>query len=165
MAQTTQGVARVAPVRLSLGYKVVWGVAGLGTSLISGTYGALLPIFYQDYLGLQARWMVGYTRSQAHTPSVDGGEAGEGHSNSSWESLGVGLENPFRLFDLPLRTSWALCLHQPRPQAVHSVLGAVRSATLGSTPSCGIHPKVAERSGAGPGLRRKMLSHAKWGAT
>ncbi len=46
-----------APVRLSLGYKVTWGVAALGTSLISGTYGALLPIFYQDYLGLQARWI------------------------------------------------------------------------------------------------------------
>ncbi len=45
------------PVRLSLGYKIVWGLAALGTSLVSGTYGALLPIFYQDYLGLQARWI------------------------------------------------------------------------------------------------------------
>ncbi|MEW5872356.1 MAG: MFS transporter [Chloroflexota bacterium] len=46
-----------SPVHLSLSYKVVWGVAALGTSLISGTYGALLPIFYQDYLGLAARWI------------------------------------------------------------------------------------------------------------
>jgi len=46
-----------APVRLSRGYKLTWGVAALGTSLISGTFGALLPIFYQDYLGLQARWI------------------------------------------------------------------------------------------------------------
>jgi GPH family glycoside/pentoside/hexuronide:cation symporter len=45
------------PVRLSLSYKVIWGVAALGTSLISGTYGALLPIFYQDYLGLTAGWI------------------------------------------------------------------------------------------------------------
>ncbi|MCS7282034.1 MAG: MFS transporter [Anaerolineae bacterium] len=45
------------PVRLSLGYKVIWGLAALGTSLVSGTYGALLPIFYQDYLGLSARWI------------------------------------------------------------------------------------------------------------
>ncbi len=45
------------PVHLSLGYKVIWGVAALGTSLISGTYGALLPIFYQDYLGLTAGWI------------------------------------------------------------------------------------------------------------
>jgi glycoside/pentoside/hexuronide:cation symporter, GPH family len=45
------------PVRLSLGYKVIWGVAALGTSLISGTFGALLPIFYQDYLGLSAAWI------------------------------------------------------------------------------------------------------------
>jgi GPH family glycoside/pentoside/hexuronide:cation symporter len=40
------------PVRLNLSYKVVWGLAALGTSTISGTYGALLAIFYQDYLGL-----------------------------------------------------------------------------------------------------------------
>ncbi|MBC7227115.1 MAG: MFS transporter [Thermoflexales bacterium] len=46
-----------APVRLSAGYKFIWGLAALGTSLVSGTYGALLPIFYQDYLGLQARWI------------------------------------------------------------------------------------------------------------
>jgi GPH family glycoside/pentoside/hexuronide:cation symporter len=57
MAQNTQVAGRAAPIRLSLGYKVVWGVASLGTSLISGIYGALLPIFYQDYLGLQARWI------------------------------------------------------------------------------------------------------------
>ncbi len=47
----------IAPVRFNLSYKVVWGVAALGTSVISGTYGALLTIFYQDYLGLQARWI------------------------------------------------------------------------------------------------------------
>lgn len=36
----------LAPARLSLGYKVTWGIAALGTSLISGIYGALLPIFF-----------------------------------------------------------------------------------------------------------------------
>jgi GPH family glycoside/pentoside/hexuronide:cation symporter len=46
-----------APVRLSRSYKVIWGVASLGTSVISGIYGSLLPIFYQDYLGLSARWI------------------------------------------------------------------------------------------------------------
>jgi GPH family glycoside/pentoside/hexuronide:cation symporter len=46
-----------APVKLTLGYKTVWGIAALGTSLISGVYGAMLPIFYQDYLGLSARWI------------------------------------------------------------------------------------------------------------
>ena len=49
--------APARPVHLSLSYKVIWGVAALGTSLISGTYGALLPIFYQDYLGLTAGWI------------------------------------------------------------------------------------------------------------
>ena len=43
--------------RFSLGYKIVFGVASLGTSLISGVYSALLPIFYQDYLGLAAGWI------------------------------------------------------------------------------------------------------------
>jgi Na+/melibiose symporter-like transporter len=31
-----------APVKLSFGYKVTWGVASFGRSLISGIYGALL---------------------------------------------------------------------------------------------------------------------------
>lgn len=47
----------LSPTRLSLGYKITWGIAALGTSLISGIYGALLPIFYQDYLGLAAGWI------------------------------------------------------------------------------------------------------------
>lgn len=42
------------PIKLSFSYKVVWGLAGLGTSLIAGIYGGLLTIFYQDYLGLSA---------------------------------------------------------------------------------------------------------------
>jgi glycoside/pentoside/hexuronide:cation symporter, GPH family len=53
---TTKETA-TGPVRLSLSYKVIWGVAALGTALISGTFGALLPIFYQDYLGLTAKWI------------------------------------------------------------------------------------------------------------
>jgi GPH family glycoside/pentoside/hexuronide:cation symporter len=44
-------------IKLPFGYKVIWGIAALGTSLISGVFGALLPIFYQDYLGLSARWI------------------------------------------------------------------------------------------------------------
>jgi len=44
-------------IKLSFGYKVTWGIAALGTSLISGVFGALLPIFYQDYLGVSARWI------------------------------------------------------------------------------------------------------------
>lgn len=46
-----------APPKLSLSYKVYWGLASLGTSLISGIYGGLLTIFYQDYLGLNATWI------------------------------------------------------------------------------------------------------------
>jgi glycoside/pentoside/hexuronide:cation symporter, GPH family len=45
------------PTKLSFGYKFFWGVAALGTSLISGIYGGLLTIFYQDYLGLSAKWI------------------------------------------------------------------------------------------------------------
>ena len=53
----TQAYTGKGPVKLSLGYKTIWGIAALGTSLISGIYGALLPIFYQDYLGLAAKWI------------------------------------------------------------------------------------------------------------
>jgi glycoside/pentoside/hexuronide:cation symporter, GPH family len=49
--------ANNGPVKLTLGYKVVWGIAALGSALIAGIYGAMLPIFYQDYLGLAARWI------------------------------------------------------------------------------------------------------------
>ena len=45
------------PITHGRGYKFVWGIASLGTSLISGVFAALLPIFYQDYLGLSARWI------------------------------------------------------------------------------------------------------------
>ncbi len=50
-------MATFTPVTHGRSYKFVWGIASLGTSLISGVFGALLPIFYQDYLGLSARWI------------------------------------------------------------------------------------------------------------
>ncbi|MEA3327925.1 MAG: MFS transporter [Chloroflexota bacterium] len=52
----TEKSMRASP-KLSFSYKFYWGVAALGTSLISGIYGGLLTIFYQDYLGLSARWI------------------------------------------------------------------------------------------------------------
>lgn len=55
MAQDSRAI-EAAPIKLGRGYKIIWGIAALGTSLIAGIYAALLPIFYQDYLGLQARW-------------------------------------------------------------------------------------------------------------
>lgn len=45
------------PIKFSFSYKFVWGLAALGTSLISGIYGGLLTIFYQDYLGLNATYI------------------------------------------------------------------------------------------------------------
>ncbi len=44
--------APLTGVKLSFGKKVTWGLASFGGSVISGIYGALLPIFYTDYLGL-----------------------------------------------------------------------------------------------------------------
>jgi GPH family glycoside/pentoside/hexuronide:cation symporter len=55
-AKTVEG-APAKPLVYGLGYKVAWGVAALGTSFITGAFGALLPIFYQDYLGLSAVWI------------------------------------------------------------------------------------------------------------
>jgi len=45
------------PTRFGFNYKFFWGLAALGTSLVSGIYGGLLTIFYQDYLGLNATWI------------------------------------------------------------------------------------------------------------
>jgi hypothetical protein len=42
-------------VRFDLKSNVTWGFAALGTQMCLGVYGVLLPIFYQDYLGLAAR--------------------------------------------------------------------------------------------------------------
>lgn len=38
-------------------YKLFFGLSSLGALTISGTYASLLTIFYQDYLGLSARWI------------------------------------------------------------------------------------------------------------
>lgn len=43
--------------RLDFSTKVFYGLASLGTATISSIYAALLPIFYQDYLGLSSRWI------------------------------------------------------------------------------------------------------------
>jgi len=40
--------ASTAPkaIKLTVSYKVIWGIASLGLSTISGVYGAMLTIFY-----------------------------------------------------------------------------------------------------------------------
>jgi glycoside/pentoside/hexuronide:cation symporter, GPH family len=43
--------------RLDFSTKLFYGLASLGTATISSVFAALLPIFYQDYLGLSARWI------------------------------------------------------------------------------------------------------------
>ncbi len=43
--------------RLDFSTKVFYGLASLGTATISSIYAALLPIFYQDYLGLSSHWI------------------------------------------------------------------------------------------------------------
>lgn len=49
--------SKPTPVKLKRSTKVVFGFASLGLLLVNGIYSALLPIFYQDYLGLAARWI------------------------------------------------------------------------------------------------------------
>jgi GPH family glycoside/pentoside/hexuronide:cation symporter len=55
MAQATAPAS--SPAKFSLKYKIIWGLAALGTSFISGTFAALLTIYYQDYLGVSAKWI------------------------------------------------------------------------------------------------------------
>jgi len=54
---TQEPATAASPVKFSFKFKVTWGIAALGTSFISGTFAALLTIFYQDYLGLGAKWI------------------------------------------------------------------------------------------------------------
>lgn len=46
-----------AKPRLKFKIKLYYGLASLGTATIASIFGALLPIFYQDYLGVSARWI------------------------------------------------------------------------------------------------------------
>lgn len=43
--------------KIPVSTKIIWGLASLGLTMISGIYGSLLPIFYQDYMGLAAKWI------------------------------------------------------------------------------------------------------------
>jgi len=47
----------IAKKRLNFSTKFFYGLASLGTATVSSIFAALLPIFYQDYLGLSARWI------------------------------------------------------------------------------------------------------------
>ena len=51
---TSQNLAKN---RLNFSTKAFYGLASFGTSMVSSIFAALLPIFYQDYLGLSARWI------------------------------------------------------------------------------------------------------------
>ena len=46
------------PINLSFKFKIIWGLASFGGSLISGIFGGMQVIFYQDYLGLNAKWII-----------------------------------------------------------------------------------------------------------
>ncbi len=48
---------QLTPRKFSRGFKVRWGLASFGESIISGVYGALLLYFYQTYLGIGAYWI------------------------------------------------------------------------------------------------------------
>jgi len=57
MSENVSDLSEVKPKKFTFSYKFFWGIASLGTALISGIYGGLLTIFYQDYLGLSASWI------------------------------------------------------------------------------------------------------------
>jgi len=45
------------PKEFSIKFKIYWALAAFGTGIISTSYGGMLTIFYQDYMGLSASWI------------------------------------------------------------------------------------------------------------
>ena len=43
--------------KISFKFIVIWGFAALGGAVIAGVFGGMQVIFYQDYLGLSAKWI------------------------------------------------------------------------------------------------------------
>ncbi len=43
--------------KISLKFTIIWGLAALGGAVIAGVFGGMQVIFYQDYLGLSAKWI------------------------------------------------------------------------------------------------------------
>ncbi len=44
----------IEPRQFTNKFRLIWSMASFGGALIQGIYGAMLPIFYQDYLGLSS---------------------------------------------------------------------------------------------------------------
>jgi GPH family glycoside/pentoside/hexuronide:cation symporter len=69
-------------------FKLFFGLSSLGSLTISGTYASLLTIFYQDYLGLSARWVriasVAYAVRNAINDPVFGLLSDRIQSNLDW---------------------------------------------------------------------------------
>ena len=43
--------------KISFKFTIIWGLAALGGAVIAGVFGGMQVIFYQDYLGLSAKWI------------------------------------------------------------------------------------------------------------
>jgi len=48
------GIETIKKELFSIKFKISWGIANFGLSLISGVFAAMLTIFYQDFLGLKS---------------------------------------------------------------------------------------------------------------
>lgn len=48
---------RVPLKKVPFSLLIFWGLSSMGFAMIGGIFGSTLPIFYQDYLGLSARWI------------------------------------------------------------------------------------------------------------
>jgi len=53
----TEYIQSLQPAPVKASTRVYYSLATLGMATVSGIYSALLTIFYQDYLGLPARWI------------------------------------------------------------------------------------------------------------
>ena len=52
MENYTSEKLSLTPPKFNTKQRIHWGLASFGGAIISGTYGSLLSIFYEDYLGL-----------------------------------------------------------------------------------------------------------------
>jgi GPH family glycoside/pentoside/hexuronide:cation symporter len=107
--------------QFDLKYKLTWGVAALGTQMTLGVYGALLPIFYQDYLGVAARWILVASVIYAAWNAINDPLVGYISDNSRFKQ---GRRIPYMRYTAPvLALAFSLIWFPPRQAGGLAIVG------------------------------------------